>query len=55
MYTLPIGLQQFVNQFNTDYHLMSAAAIVITLPVLLFFLIAQRYLISGLSSGGVKG
>ncbi|KPC72509.1 ABC transporter permease [Thermoactinomyces vulgaris] len=55
MYTLPIGLQQFVNQFNTDYHLMAAAAILITLPVLCFFLFAQRYLISGMTAGGTKG
>lgn len=55
MYTLPIGLQQFVNQFNTQYHLMSAAAIVITLPVLLFFLFAQRFLVAGMTSGGTKG
>ncbi|SFJ14916.1 sugar ABC transporter permease [Thermoflavimicrobium dichotomicum] len=54
MYTLPIGLQQFVNQFNTDFHYMSAAAMLITLPVLVFFIVAQKYLISGLTSGGVK-
>ncbi|WP_044641448.1 carbohydrate ABC transporter permease [Risungbinella massiliensis] len=55
MYTLPIGLRQFVNQFNNDYHLMSAAAILITLPVLIFFFVAQRYLISGMTAGGTKG
>lgn len=54
-YTLPIGLRQFVNQFNTDWHLMAAGAIIITLPVLIVFLLAQRYLISGLTSGGTKG
>ncbi|MBO8163565.1 MAG: carbohydrate ABC transporter permease [Brevibacillus sp.] len=55
MYTLPIGLQQFVNQFNTDWHYMAAGAIIVTLPILLVFLIAQRYIISGLTSGGTKG
>ncbi|MDQ0417303.1 arabinogalactan oligomer/maltooligosaccharide transport system permease protein [Croceifilum oryzae] len=42
MYTLPVGLQQFVNQFNTQYHLMAAAAIIITVPTLLLFFFAQR-------------
>ncbi|MFY0542562.1 carbohydrate ABC transporter permease [Brevibacillus sp. H7] len=54
-YTLPIGLRQFVNQFNTDWHYMAAGAIIVTLPVLVVFLLAQRYLISGLTSGGTKG
>lgn len=55
MYTLPIGLQQFVNQFNSDWHYMAAGAIIVTLPVLIVFLLAQRYLIAGLSAGGTKG
>ncbi|MFC7439833.1 carbohydrate ABC transporter permease [Laceyella putida] len=55
MYTLPIGLQQFVNQYNTDYHYMAAAAILITLPALCFFLFAQKFLISGMTAGGTKG
>lgn len=55
MYTLPIGLQQFVNQFNTDYHYMAAGAIIVTLPVMIVFLWIQRYMIAGLTSGGTKG
>ncbi|UFJ39396.1 carbohydrate ABC transporter permease [Brevibacillus humidisoli] len=55
MYTLPIGLQQFVNQFNADWHYLSAGAIIVTLPVLVVFLIAQKYLVAGLTSGGTKG
>ncbi|SDY80309.1 carbohydrate ABC transporter permease [Thermoactinomyces sp. DSM 45892] len=43
MYTLPVGLQHFVNQFNTQYHLMAAAAMIITIPTLLFFFFAQRW------------
>lgn len=55
MYTIPIGLQQFVNQFNTDWHYMAAGAVIVTLPVLLLFLYAQKYLVSGLTAGGTKG
>jgi len=54
-YTLPVGLRTFVFQFRTDWHFLSAGAILITLPVLLFFVVAQRWLISGLTAGGAKG
>jgi len=55
MYTLPVGLRTFVFEFRTDWHLMSAGAIIVTIPVLIFFLFAQKYLVSGLTAGGVKG
>ncbi len=55
MYTLPVGLRTFVFEFRTDWHLMSAGAIIVTIPVLIFFLGAQKYLVSGLTAGGVKG
>jgi arabinogalactan oligomer/maltooligosaccharide transport system permease protein len=55
MYTLPVGLRTFVFEFKTDWHYMSAGAILVTIPVLAFFLAAQKYLISGLTAGGVKG
>lgn len=54
-YTLPVGLRTYVFEFNTAWHLMSAGAIIITIPVLVVFLVAQRFLISGLTAGGVKG
>jgi arabinogalactan oligomer/maltooligosaccharide transport system permease protein len=55
LYTLPVGLRTFVFEFRTDWHYLSAGAIIVTLPVLIFFLAAQKYLISGLTAGGVKG
>lgn len=54
-YTLPVGLRTFVFEFNTDWHYMAAGAIIVSLPVLIFFFIAQKFLISGLTAGGVKG
>lgn len=53
--TLPVGLRNFVFQFNTDWHFMAAGSVLATVPVLLGFLWAQRYLIAGLTAGGVKG
>lgn len=54
-YTLPVGLRTYVFEFNTAWHLMAAGAIVVTIPVLVVFLVAQRFLISGMTAGGVKG
>jgi arabinogalactan oligomer/maltooligosaccharide transport system permease protein len=53
--TLPVGLRNFVFQFNTDWHYMAAGSVLVTIPVMIGFFYAQRYLISGLTSGGVKG
>jgi arabinogalactan oligomer/maltooligosaccharide transport system permease protein len=53
--TLPVGLRNFVFQFNTDWHYMAAGSVLVTIPVMIGFLYAQRYLVSGLTSGGVKG
>ncbi|WP_018133424.1 sugar ABC transporter permease [Effusibacillus pohliae] len=55
LFTLPVGLRTFVFQFRTDWHYVSAGAVLITLPVLVFFVLAQRWLISGLTAGGTKG
>ncbi len=54
-YTLPVGLQTYVFQFAQDWDKLTAAAILVTLPAVAVFLFAQRYLVSGLTRGGVKG
>ena len=53
--TLPVGLGTFIDPFNQPWHLLAAASVIITIPVMIFFFAAQRYLISGLQTGGVKG
>jgi arabinogalactan oligomer/maltooligosaccharide transport system permease protein len=53
--TLPVGTATFIDAFNQPWALMSAAAVLISVPVMIFFYVAQRYLISGLTTGGVKG
>jgi arabinogalactan oligomer/maltooligosaccharide transport system permease protein len=54
-YTLPVGLQTYVFQFAQAWDKLTAAAIIVTLPAIVVFLFAQRYLVSGLTRGGVKG
>jgi len=53
--TLPLGLQAFQGQYSTEWHLLMAAAILMLLPIVLLFLFCQRYFVSGLTLGGVKG
>ncbi len=55
MLTLPVGLTTFTHQFATDWHYMSAASVVVTIPILIVFFMAQKYLVSGLTTGSVKG
>jgi arabinogalactan oligomer/maltooligosaccharide transport system permease protein len=54
-YTLPVGLRTYVFQFQQDWHYLTAGAVLVTIPAVIVFLLAQRYLISGLTRGGVKG
>lgn len=53
--TLPLGLQSFIGQYNVDWNLLMAGSVVTTIPVVVLFLALQRYLVSGLTAGAVKG
>lgn len=54
-YTLPVWLSTFRTAFGTDWGGTMAASTLFTLPVLVFFLLVQRRLVTGLSAGAVKG
>lgn len=53
--TLGAGLQQFVPQFNPQWELLTAAAVLVTLPAGIVFFFAQRHLVAGLTAGSTKG
>lgn len=53
--TLPIGLQAFIGEYQTDWNLLMAGAVVTTLPVVVLFIFLQRFLVAGLTAGAVKG
>ncbi len=53
--TLPVGIAGRVTQYEIKWGVMSAAATVAMMPILLFALAVQRYLVRGLSLGAVKG
>lgn len=54
-YTAAVGLFQFFGENSTSWGPVMAGSTLITLPVLVFFIIVQRRLASGLASGAVKG
>jgi N,N'-diacetylchitobiose transport system permease protein len=54
-YTLPVWLVSFSTNEGTDYGGLIAASVLFALPVVIFFVIVQRNLVSGLSAGAVKG
>jgi raffinose/stachyose/melibiose transport system permease protein len=52
--TLQLSQYVFQSQFTTDYNLAFASYILVLLPVLLFYVICQRWIISGATAGAVK-
>lgn len=55
LYTLPVALASLSREHVQDSELMMAGSVVTVLPVLLIFLVLQRYYMQGLLSGAVKG
>ncbi|HTN53100.1 MAG TPA: sugar ABC transporter permease [Anaeromyxobacter sp.] len=55
MYTAPVGLRFFVGGFSQQWGYFAAGSIVVSIPVVFLFLYLQKYLVSGLTAGSVKG
>jgi raffinose/stachyose/melibiose transport system permease protein len=53
--TIPLGILAFKSQFATDWGPLSAAIVIILVPLLIFFLFVQKYFVRGLTAGAVKG
>lgn len=53
--TLPLALQAAFGQYTIDWGMLTAGGVIISLPPTILFVIFQRYLVSGLTSGGLKG
>ncbi|MDF1609348.1 carbohydrate ABC transporter permease [Hoeflea sp. YIM 152468] len=55
MWNLPLGLMSYQGQFSNNYGQLNAAIVMTVLPATIVYLIFQRYFVSGLTSGAVKG
>jgi arabinogalactan oligomer/maltooligosaccharide transport system permease protein len=55
MYTAPVGLRFFVSGFSEQWGYFAAGALIAAIPVVALFMFLQKYLISGLTAGAVKG
>lgn len=53
--TLPVGLGTLIGQYNTSWNILSAAALIFSVPPLVLFILLERSLISGLTAGALKG
>ncbi len=53
--TVPIGLMQFQGEHASDYTVLMAGVAISIIPVLIIFLFLQRYFVTGLTAGAVKG
>lgn len=54
-FTLPVVLQRFVGEHDAAWGPFAAGAMLVSIPVMALFYLAQRQLVGGLTSGGVKG
>lgn len=53
--TLPLAIYQFISYSNVDWGGIMAASVVITMPIIVISFFLQRYIITGLTAGAVKG
>ena len=54
-YTLSIGLQMFTTQYKTEWALLMAASLLVTLPVVVIYFFVQKRFIEGITFSGIKG
>ena len=55
LYTIPLGLTNYVEEYGTNYVLLLAASVSALLPMLLVVLLGQRWIVEGIANTGIKG
>jgi len=55
LHTASVGLARFIGELSTPMHSVMSVALIYTLPAVVFYLFAQRYVVAGMTAGSVKG
>ncbi len=55
LYTWPIGILRFQAQFQTQWGDLAAASVLVSIPIVALFLYSSKWLVNGVTLGGVKG
>ncbi len=55
LYTLPLGTMQFQGQYGQDLALVSAFVLLSAIPAVIFYVFAERQIVTGLTAGAIKG
>ncbi len=55
LFTIPLGLNKFIDEYGTQFGPMMAAAACSLLPMFVIFMFGQKYFVEGVASSGVKG
>jgi raffinose/stachyose/melibiose transport system permease protein len=55
LWPLPLGIMQFQGQYGTDYARIMAYVTLLIIPAVIFYLFSERYIVTGLTGGELKG
>ncbi|NDL60609.1 carbohydrate ABC transporter permease [Phytoactinopolyspora mesophila] len=55
LWTVQLGLRSFIGQYDAEYAMIMTGAVISVLPIVLIFLLGQRYFIRGIATTGLKG
>ena len=55
MRTLPVGISAFQGQYNVQWHLLMAGSVIAMLPVLIIYVIGQKWVVRGITLTGMGG
>jgi raffinose/stachyose/melibiose transport system permease protein len=53
--TLPLGMMNFQSQYATDYGILSAGIVIITIPLIIVYIFGSEHFVSGVTAGALKG
>ena len=55
LWPLPLGIMQFQGQYGTDYARIMAYVTLLIIPAVIFYIVTEKYIVTGLTGGELKG